>query len=58
MKDIAKASLNRMGRFNNQLVEVVDKTDATPIEVIVILRRLVLTIEQLFELSTKPREKK
>ena len=58
MKDIVKASLNRMGRLNNQLVEVVDKTDATPIEVIVILRRLVLTIEQLFELSTKPEEKK
>ena len=58
MKEVAKASLNRMGRLNNQLVGVVDKTDATPIEVITVLRQLVLTIERLFEVSTRPKEKK
>ena len=58
MKEVAKASLNRMGRLNNQLVGVVDKTDATPVEVITVLRQLVLTIERLFEVSTRPKENK
>lgn len=58
MKEVSKASLGRMGRLNNQIIGVVDKTDATPIEVIIVLHQLALTIERLFELSTKGTEKK
>lgn len=55
MKEVAKVSLNRMGRLNNQLVAILDKTDATPIEVLAVLHQFITIIERYFEVSTRPK---
>jgi len=56
MKDVSKASLDRMGRLNNAMVEVVNKTKATPIEVVTVLRQLAARIEHCLELSVSVKE--
>lgn len=51
MKHPTKASKDRMGLFNNAVVELIDKTDLTPVEVLLVLRLISSKIKHSFELS-------
>ena len=53
MRDIPKTRKDKMGRLNNQIVELVDKSELTPLEAIVVLRQISNKLEQLFEISTR-----
>uniref|UniRef100_A0A6M3LIG1 Uncharacterized protein n=1 Tax=viral metagenome TaxID=1070528 RepID=A0A6M3LIG1_9ZZZZ len=53
MKEIPKTRTDKMGRLNNQVVELVDKSDLTPLEAIVVLRMVANRLEQLFDVSTR-----
>jgi len=52
MRDIPKTRKDKMGRLNNQIVELIDKSELTPLEVIVVLRMVANHLEQLFHIST------
>ena len=53
MKEIPKTRKDKMGRLNNQIVELVDKSELTPLEAIVVLRTIANNLERLFEISTR-----
>lgn len=53
MKEIPKTRKDKMGRLNNQIVELVDKSELTPPEAIVIIRMVANKLEQIFEISTR-----
>ena len=53
MKRASKASVDRMGKLNNKIVDVLDKTPATSVEVQVVLYQILARIERYFELSVK-----
>ena len=53
MKEIPKTRKDRMGRLNNQIVELVDKSELTPPEVIIVLRAMANNLERLFDISTR-----
>ena len=53
MKEIPKTRKDKMGRFNNQVVELIDKSELTPLETIIVLRVVANKLEQLFEVSTR-----
>lgn len=53
MKGIPKTRKDKMGRLNNQIVELVDKSELTPLEAIVVLRMVANMLEQLFAISTR-----
>jgi len=52
MKEIPKTRKDKMGRLNNQIVELVDKSELTPLEAIVVLRMVAIRLEELFQIST------
>jgi len=52
MKEIPKTRKDKMGRLNNQIVELVDKSELTPLETIVVLRMVAIRLEELFQIST------
>lgn len=54
MKHPSKASVDRMGKLNNAVVDCLDRTTATPMEVVMVLRQVLARIERYFELSVKP----
>ena len=53
MKEIPKTRKDKMGRLNNQIVELVNKAELTPLEAIVVLRQISGKLEELFEISTR-----
>ena len=53
MKEIPKTRKNKMGAFNNQMVELIDNSGLTPPETIVILRQIANRLEILFELAIR-----
>ena len=52
MKEIPKTRKDKMGRLNNQIVELIDKSELTPPEVIAVLRMVANRLEELFQIST------
>ena len=53
MRKIFKTRQNKMGKFNNQMVELIDKSDLTPPEAIIVIRQLANHLEVMFEVSLK-----
>jgi len=58
MKDMSKAGKDRMGRLNNQIVDLIDKAELNPPEVLLVLKMLINRIEQLFILSLRQKGNK
>jgi len=55
MKDALEASKSRMGKLNNAIVMVLDKSNTTPLETIAVLRLLLTRLERAFEVSVMPK---
>lgn len=58
MKEIASRQFDRMGRLNNQVMELIDKSQLTPTEVITILnaisnRLLTLIVTKAYAIKEK-----
>ena len=51
MEAIPQTRKDKMGELNNQIVELVDKSELTPLEVVTVLRMTVARVEQLIELA-------
>lgn len=58
MKFSSKQRMGLMGKFHNDVVELVDTTQLTPPEIIIVLRMLANEIERLFSAQAQSREKK
>jgi len=53
MKTISKTRKSKMCKFNNQMVDLIDKADLTPPEAISIIRQIANRLETVFEVSLK-----
>ena len=53
MKEIFKTRKSKMCKFNNQMVELIDKADLTPPEAISVIRQIADRLEIVFEVSLK-----
>jgi hypothetical protein len=55
MKDQPKASLGRMGKLNNGIVDLLDNTSCSPAEVLQVLQLHVYRLNRAFEILVTPR---
>ena len=59
MKNVSKSRFGEMGKLNNALVEIIDNSQLTPLEVIVVLELITLRLKQLLAaMGNVSREKK
>lgn len=58
MKEISKPRADKMGRLNNRLVELIDKSDLQPPDVVLVLKHLAARIEQAFLISLNSGDEK
>lgn len=58
MKSSGKQRMGLMGKFHNDVVELVDTTQLTPPEIIIVLRMLANEIERLFSVQAQSKGKK
>lgn len=56
MKEIPKTRKDKMGWLNNRIVELVDKSELTPLEAIVVLRMVANRLEEIFQISVGNRK--
>lgn len=52
MKPPPKTRFDQMGKLNNAVVELIDTSQLTPLEVIAVLEAIASKIKELFALST------
>ena len=53
MRDTSEVNKDKMGEFNNQIVELVDKLELAPLETIYVLRMTADRIEKSFDASVR-----
>ena len=58
MKAPSKQRRGLMGSLHNDIVELIDKTQLTPPEVVIVLRLLADEVERLFHIQVQDKEKK